>query len=428
MSNPTVPAPAASSPVDDSTTASVPPAETVAEAPPIEEPSVAAAPSSVEPDAAWSPEEWKANVGWAIGVTATIFLMFCALRFLPSIGWPLVVAVAFAYLFDPVVCALERRGLGRTAGTSAILGLGALLGAGALLALIPVLIAQARSLPRYVRRAVEVGVPKLESLTGLKGPESLDELAFFAQEHVQELVGQVLPGAGSAVGKIIGGSLSVASFVVAALVVPVVGFYLLQGWPEIVASVRALVPPRHREVVVERMKSVDRVLGGFVRGQLTLSLVLSVLYAAALSIVGLKLALVVALITGFGNLVPYVGTAVGVALAVGFALVDFGIDARLGFVVGTYVVLGAAESVFISPRLVGDRVGLSSAVVIVAVMTCGALFGFAGILLAVPAAGVLKLVAQVAERAWTHSRTFTGEAPSSPAANHTSGPTSSAQT
>lgn len=402
-SNVSVPA----TPIDDPPVATPDAPEPAA----VAEPAVDAAPNAdetvpVEPDAPWTEDEWKANVGWAASMTTAIFLMFCVLRFLPSVGWPLVLAAAFAYLFDPVVNALERRGLGRTAGTSAILGLGALAIVGSVLALIPVLLSQARSLPRYVQGVIDVGVPKIEALTGVKSPDSLGEIASFAQENIQELVSQVLPGAGSAFGKIIGGSLSIASFVVAALIIPVVGFFLLQSWPQTLARAKALVPPRHREVVIERMASVDRMLGGFIRGQLTLSTVLSVLYAVVLSVIGLKLALVVALITGFGNLVPYVGTSIGVALAVGFTLVDFGIDAHLGFVVGAYVVLGVAESVFISPRIVGDRVGLSSGVVIVAVMTCGALFGFAGILLAVPAAAVLKLVAQVAEQAWTSSRTF----------------------
>lgn len=362
----------------------------------------------------WSRHQWQANVLWAAGVTATLTVVLCGLRFLPSVAWPLLLAAGFAYLCDPVVSALARRGLSRTWATSALLATGALVGLAGLLALVPLLLAQARSVPGYLRSAFDIAAPRIESLTGVELPDSLRELAHLGQSHIQELVTQVLPGAGSAFGKIVGGSLSVASFLVAALIVPVVGFFLLRSWPRTVERAQSLVPPRFRDTVTDRMHAVDRMLGGYIRGQFTLSSVLSVLYAVALSAIGLKLALVVALVTGFGNLVPYVGTSIGVALAVGFTLVDFGFDHHLLLVVGTYVVLGVAEGVFISPRIVGDRVGLSPASVIVAVMACGALFGFAGVLLAVPVAAVLKLVLSVGEQAWRQSDAFDVEEPPAP--------------
>ena len=110
--------------------------------------------------------------------------------------------------------------------------------------------------------------------------------------------------------------------------------------------------------------------------------VLSVLYSIALSAIGLKLGVVVGFVTGFGNLVPYVGTRLlGLALSLGFWLVDFGADRHLAFVAITYAMLIATDGLFITPRIVGPRVGLSPAAVIVAVLTFGSLFGFAGVLL-----------------------------------------------
>jgi predicted PurR-regulated permease PerM len=218
----------------------------------------------------------------------------------------------------------------------------------------------------------------------------------------------VLLTAGNVLGMVVGGSLSVLSFVLAALVVPVVGFYLQRDWPELLVAADSLVPPRLRPTVRLRMGEIDRKLAGFVRGQLTMAAVLATLYSAALSAIGLKLAIVVGLVTGFGNLVPYVGTGTGIALASAFCVVDFGVDWHLGAVVATYVGLVASDSVFITPRIVGDKVGLSPAAVIVAVLACGSLFGFAGVLLAVPCAAVLKGVGGVAVEAWRQTRIYRG--------------------
>jgi predicted PurR-regulated permease PerM len=189
-------------------------------------------------------------------------------------------------------------------------------------------------------------------------------------------------------------------------VIPVVGFYLLKGWPNVVRGADELVPARQRPFVRERMAEIDRMLGGFIRGQLTMAAVLSALYSIVLSVIGLKLAVVVGLVTGFGNLVPYVGTATGLALATGFCLVDFGVDYHLALVVVTFVALVATDGVFITPRIVGNKVGLSPAAVIVAVLACGSLFGFAGVLLAVPSAAILKVVGRVAVDVYRQSRLF----------------------
>lgn len=385
---------------------------------PIDSPAPAAEVSPPAPvaEARWTDDEWQANVLWSAGISLALAVTLSGLRFLPSVAWPLLLAAGFAYLCDPLVGALAKRGLSRTWATTALLGGGALVVVAGLLALVPLLLSQARSVPGYLRSAFDILAPRIEALTGVAMPDSLRELAHLGQNHIQELVTQVLPGAGSAFGKLVGGSLSVASFLVAALIVPVVGFFLLRSWPRTIERAQSLVPPRYRETVTGRMLAVDRMLGGYIRGQFTLSSVLSVLYAVALSAIGLKLALVVGLVTGFGNLVPYVGTSIGVALAVGFTLVDFGFDHHLLLVIGTYVVLGVSEGVFISPRIVGDRVGLSPASVIVAVMACGALFGFAGVLLAVPVAAVLKLVLGVGEQAWRQSHAFEAEPPPSPQA------------
>jgi predicted PurR-regulated permease PerM len=392
----------------DASAALAPPARTVAAAPdPAEATSLPPAPSSLPA----SRDEVRAHVTWAAVTVGALMFIFLVLRNLPSIGWPLVLATIGAYLCDPIVTWATAKGLSRTVATGLLLAVGLLLSAVVLAEGVPKIVDQVQHLPRYTVWAVGAVTDRLNQtwpslLRDTSVPRDVEQLAIFFQEHVHDIAAQVLPKAGDVVSTVVGGSLSVLSFILGALVVPVVGFFLLRGWPQIVQSADGLVPSRQRPFVRTRMREIDRVLSGFVRGQLTMAGVLSVIYSSALTLIGLKLAVVVGLATGFGNLVPYVGTSTGVLLSVSFCLVDFGVDYHLALVLGTFAVLVACDSLFITPRIVGPRVGLSPAAVIVAVLTCGSLFGFGGVLLAVPSAAVLKVVFRTLADTWRRSRTF----------------------
>lgn len=375
----------------------------VAEAEPEERP--VPAPAVLVPP--WTPDQVRAGTGWAAATTLAVGAVFLVLRVLPSVGWPLLLAVIGAYLFDPLVAAMSRRS-SRHRATVALFVLGMALTVGALFFLVPMFVNQARRLPAYLGIAFKSLVPTVEDVIRRPIPGDLRELWDFAEEHLDEIVNRVLPEAGSVLGALLGGSLSVLSSVLGALVVPVVGFFLLRDWPHALEGAESLVPPRQRPFMRERMAEVDRILGGFVRGQLTMVLVLSVLYSAALSLIGLKLAILVGLLTGLGALIPYVGVATGLALACGFCLVDFGLDCHLAAVVGAYALLLTTDSMFITPRVVGNKVGLSPAAVIVAILACGSLFGFAGVLLAVPSAAVLKAVLRVSVQCWRNTRLYRG--------------------
>lgn len=373
----------------------------------------AAAPQELAPAAVLpaSQDEVRAHIAWAIGTVGTLGFIFLLLRVVPSIGWPLVLATIGAYLCDPIVDWMAAKGMSRTKATAALVSLGVL---GTLLALatgIPRMVDQAYKLPSYTMKGTQLILDRLnssfpEQLRDTQIPRNVQQLEEFAQEHLREIITQVLPKAGDFLSTIVGGSVSLMTFVLGALVIPVVGFFLLDGWPEIVRAADDHIPPRQRPFIRARMREIDRVLSGFVRGQLTMAAVLSLLYSAALSLIGLKLGYVVGLATGFGNLVPYVGTSTGILLSVAFCLVDFGADYHLALVLGMFAVLIATDSLFITPRIVGPRVGLSPAAVIVAVLACGSLFGFGGVLLAVPSAAVLKVVGRTLADTWRRSETF----------------------
>jgi predicted PurR-regulated permease PerM len=358
-----------------------------------------------------STDEVRAHVSWAIVTVGALGFIFLLLRAVPSIGWPLVLATIGAYLCDPIVDWLAAKGMSRLTATALLISVGVL---GAILALatgIPRLVDQAVKIPSYTMTGVQLILDRLNGafpaqLQDTPIPRNVKQLQDLAQDHLQDILSQVLPKAADFVSTIVGGSLSLMTFVLGALVIPVVGFFLLHGWPDIVQAADDHVPPRQRPFIRARMKEIDRVLSGFVRGQLTMATVLSIIYSAALSLIGLKLGYVVGLATGFGNLVPYVGTSTGILLSIAFCLVDFGADYHLALVLGTFAVLIAIDSLFITPRVVGPRVGLSPAAVIVAVLACGSLFGFGGVLLAVPSAAVMKVVGRTLADTWRRSQTF----------------------
>lgn len=359
-----------------------------------------------EPALAWSAEEIRANLVWAGAMLALLAAVFALLVLLPTVGWPLLTAVVGAYLLDPLVTALAARGLSRARATLLLFGSGALVGGGGLLVLAPVLWRQAEGLPDYLVQTFSTVLPELQVRFGGALPGDWDGFVAWAESHLEEIVTQVLPGAAGMLRVVLGQSLSLLSFVIGAFVVLLVGMTLLERWPEALRAADALVPPRQRSVFRARMAEVDRVLGGFVRGQLTLAAVLAGIYSVVLSLIGLKLGVVAGLATGFGNLVPYAGTTLGIVLASGFCLVDFGVDRHLALVALTFAVVVAADQLFLTPRIVGNRVGLAPAAVIVAVLACGSLFGFAGVLLAVPSAALLRLVGGVLLQCHRQSRYF----------------------
>jgi predicted PurR-regulated permease PerM len=348
----------------------------------------------------------RAHLTWAAATSAVLLFALLLLRWLPSVGWPVVLAFIGAYLFDPVVTWIARRGVQRTIASGVLVAFGGVFVAGVVVLAVPTLLSQAAKLPHFITSAIDIVLARMSTLGNKALPEDFEALLQMAREHVPDILTNVLPSAGGMVAALVGGSLSALSVLLSAVVVPVVGFFLMNGWPEFLVSVETLVPGRQRPFFRERMKEVDRVLNGFIRGQLTMAAVLATLYGAGLSVVGLKLAFVVGLVTGFGNIVPYVGTACGLLLAVISCIVDFGVDYHLPVTILVFSTILILDSVFITPKIVGNRVGLSPAAVIVAVLACGSLFGFGGVLLAVPTVATLKIVMRVMGEAWRESQYY----------------------
>jgi predicted PurR-regulated permease PerM len=217
------------------------------------------------------------------------------------------------------------------------------------------------------------------------------------------------------IAKVISGILSrgLALFDVLSVmfITPVVAFYLLRDWDLMVHKVDGWLPRHHADVVREQVKAVNVTLSGFVRGQATVCLALGALYAAGLTVAGLDFGLVIGLLSGVLSFIPYVGSLFGFVVSVGLALLQFDDLWRVAIVIGIFLFGQAMEGNVLTPKLVGDKVGLHAVWVMFALLAGGSLFGFLGVLLAVPVAAVIGVLTRFALRQYLNSRYYYGVGP-----------------
>ena len=311
---------------------------------------------------------------------------------------PFAISAGLAYLGDPLVDRLERIKFIRwpISRTVAVVLVFLLMSAAFVLLLLiflPLLTDQVRRLaenaPAWFEWVSTTAVPWLQSTLGLGSFE-------FDQEAVLETAQAYWREASSALLNVLGtvgrGGQAVLNVLVNLVLIPVVTFYLLRDWDRLVASVRALVPRQYVDRFSQLFGEIDEVLGAFIRGQLLVMLALGVIYAVGLWLIGLDLALIIGMGAGLLSIVPYLGTFVGVVAAIAAALFQFQDVLHLVLVAMVFGVGQSLEGMVLTPKLVGDRIGLHPVAVIFAVLAGGQLFGFLGILLALPVASALNVL------------------------------------
>lgn len=334
------------------------------------------------------------------GVAAALLLLYL----LQPILAPFAVGALVAYLGDPLVDRLERRGLTRTASVCVVFALFTLLvllGVGLLLPmLIDQVIAFCRQLPEGVDRLRQHLLPWLAARLQLQQPELLlDQLKLALTSNWREIGGF----AGNLVQGVSSSGLALLGFAASLALIPVVAFYLLRDWDRMVLHLRDLLPRKWEGTVVGLVHECDEVLGAFVRGQLMVMLALGGIYAVGLQLVGLELALLLGLLAGLASVVPYLGFAVGVVASCIAALLQYHDWLPLVWVTLVFAIGQFLEGMVLTPRLVGERIGLHPVAVIFAVMAGGQLFGFVGILLALPAAAVAMVLLRHMHRSYKQS-------------------------
>ncbi|MBS0221978.1 MAG: AI-2E family transporter [Proteobacteria bacterium] len=328
---------------------------------------------------------------WVVG--ATVFVL--ALWLLNDILLPFVVGGVVAYFFDPVVARLERYGLSRTLATTTVTIVAALIAIGATFAVVPPLFGQIEALvtkaPEYIVNAATRLQPMIEPMRTKLGfePLSLHDL----QAEASQWAGQALAILGGVASRVAQRGAAVINLLALLFLTPVVTFYLLRDWPKVLAAIDGALPLDHADTVRKLAREANAAVAGYVRGQALVCLCLGTIYGVGMSLVGLQFGFVIGLIAGLISFIPFVGTLVGATIALGMALAQFPPDwMSVAKVAAVFLVGHLLEGNVLSPKLVGDRVGLHPVWIMFALLAGGSLFGFVGVLVAVPIAAIIGVI------------------------------------
>jgi len=328
-----------------------------------------------------------------LAVLGSFLALGVLLHLLSPILMPFLVALALAYLWDPVVDRLERAGLSRTLGVSVVFFVSALVLLGLVLVLVPLLGRQMHVVAAKVPVAIEWFRSSL--LPWLQREFQISEADIPLERIKDALMANWKSAGGMAQNLLVSAtssSLAVLGWLANLVLIPVVGFYLLRDWDRMVAWIRETLPRPWEPTVTRLARECDEVVGAFLRGQSLVMLALGLCYTTGLMLMGLELALLIGMLAGLASIVPYLGLVLGVGAASVAALLQFGDWHPLIGVAAVFVSAQLLEGMYLTPKLVGDRIGLHPVAVIFAVMAGGQLFGFTGVLLGLPASAVIMVL------------------------------------
>ncbi|MCG8598432.1 MAG: AI-2E family transporter [Kiloniellales bacterium] len=341
---------------------------------------------------------------WLVGI-AVFFLVLYLFR---SVLLPFVAGMAVAYFLDPVCDRLETYKLSRTLAVSIVSLVFALLVVAVLLLLLPLIVNQVVDLAEWLPGFLNTLRGYLADLI-VRMQDRIDPaLADRLRDSLSQSAGTAVRWVTDFLGGVLRAGFDFANFLSLLVITPIVAFYLLRDWDRLVQQVDDWLPRQHAEEIREELRRVDETLAGFLRGQASVCLLLGVFYSIGLSLAGLSFGLIIGLIAGLLSFIPYVGSIVGLGLSVGLAFVQFDEWYMIGIVAAIFVIGQVVEGNFLTPKLVGERVGLHPVWVIFALLAGGALFGFLGILLAVPVAAVLGVLVRFFLRRYLDSGYYQG--------------------
>ena len=336
------------------------------------------------------------------GIVSAVFLI--ALWFLGDVILPFVLGGAVAYFLDPVADRLESLGCSRALSVAIITLIALLIFVIMALLVVPTLVEQSIALFNVAPQLAQ----DLQAFMTSRFPEILDgdstvhKTLLSLGETIRERGGELL-------NSVLTSAASILNVVMLFVIVPVVAFYLLYDWDNMVAKIDELLPRDHAPVIRQLARDVDQTLASFIRGMGTVCLILGTYYAIALMLVGLQFGLVVGALAGLITFIPYIGALFGGALAIGLALFQFWGDwISIGLVAGVFVLGQVIEGNVLTPKLVGSSVGLHPVWLIFALSVFGTLFGFVGMLVAVPVAAAIGVLARFVIGQYKDSRLYRG--------------------
>jgi len=341
---------------------------------------------------------------WLAALAVIIFLLWL----LADILLPFIAGIAIAYLLTPLTDRLERLGVNRVVAALLIITIVVLAFVLLILLIAPIIGGQLASfiarIPEYVGKlqALVVGQiqPWMEKVVGS---------GFDPGDSFGDLVTQGVGWVTAFLQSLWSGGRALVSLFSLVVVTPVVAFYLLYDWHRMVDTVDSWVPVAHRETVRELAREIDSTIAGFVRGQSAVCIILGSFYGIALTLAGLHFGLLIGLISGLISFIPYVGSMTGLVLSLGVAIAQFWPDyGSIILVLAIFLFGQFIEGNFLSPKLVGDSVGLHPVWIIFALLAFGYLFGFVGLLVAVPLAATIGVLTRFALHRYLQSSLYTG--------------------
>jgi predicted PurR-regulated permease PerM len=334
-----------------------------------------------------------------LAIAITIYFIYS----ISAVLTPFLIAAILAYLTNSWVVLLQRCHIGRTFGVVIVFIILFSLFTIALMFLVPALEAQVinliQVLPAMIDKAKQFVLPWLQQHFNLDsdtlGMTSMNTWQTTLQQHWQQA------------GTFAGSSLAIIGFFTSLLLIPVVLFYLLRDWEKLLQAIHQLIPRRIEAITVKLLKECDEVLGGFLRGQLLVMIGLGILYSVGLSIVGVNWGLLIGVISGILSIVPYLGFIVGITSALIAAFFQYHDWLHLAYVAIVFIISQSIEGSLLTPYFVGDRIHLHPVAVIFAVLAGGSLFGFFGILLALPVAAVIMVFVRYTRDRYIQSSMYT---------------------
>jgi len=328
---------------------------------------------------------------------------------------PFAVAAMLAYLGDPLADRLENLGLKRMWAATIVFVVLLLAVGGVLLLLIPLIARQVENLidnlPHYGEWARNVAWPWLRDRLHL-APDTFDSDRLL--EAVKAHIGSIGSVTATVLGRVSRSGIGIVMWLTNLVLIPVVSFYLLRDWDRLVATIDRMLPRSVQPTIAHLARESDKILGAFVRGQLLVMLALGVFYGAGLGVVRLGVGPLIGMVAGLLSFVPYLGFIIGFVAAIVAALVQYGDWAHVLAVCGVFAVGQLLEGYVLVPKLVGDKIGLHPVAVIFAVLAGGYLFGFLGVLLALPAASVIMVLLRYLLERYRQSELYNEAGPDDP--------------
>ena len=313
---------------------------------------------------------------------------------LKEILFPFITGMAVAYFFDPVADKIEDKGIPRTLAALLIILVFFLVLLGFFVVLVPALQREVADLIKLIPQIL-IFVQKsfaalLEEFRYEASPKLLTDMGSF----VGQFAGKGMKWFTGLLVNLWSGGVALFNLFSLILITPIVAFYLLRDWDLITSKIDLWLPRNAAPVIRKQLFLIDKTIAGFVRGQASVCITLAIFYSFFLTLVGLKSGLLVGLVAGLISFIPYVGATVGLVTEIGIAFFQFSDFTPMSIVFLIFVTGQLLESYFLTPRLVGEKIGLHPVWIIFALLAGGALFGFIGVLLAVPVAAIIGVLAR----------------------------------